>query len=350
MAIIDRRTLLTASLAGTATAALGGLSIPVQAQSATKAIKPERLRSGDTVMIVAPAGVEYNKFRLTLSIESLEALGLKVKVAESTLNRHGYFPAEDEVRAAEINYAFADNEIKAVIAFKGGWGAARTLPYLDWDLIAKNPKILMGYSDITSLLNAVYQKTGLITFHGPNAGSAWGEFSTKNVKEILFDAKAQHMENPNEKGEYLTARTNRTQTIVKGTAEGRMVGGNLTVLTSLQGTPYFPDTKNNILILEDIGENIYRIDRMLTQLSLGGYLDDCAGIVFGGMTDVDSDGGYGDFSLMDILEQHCIRTGKPTFIGAMFGHISDKRTMAIGSNVKMNADAGTITMLESGVV
>ena len=349
MATIDRRTLIAASLAGTATLALGGLSSSASAQSNQNTIKPERLRSGDTVMIVAPAGVEYNKFRLTLSIESLEALGLKVKVAENTLNRHGYFPAEDQIRAAEINQAFADDDVKAVIALKGGWGAARTLPYLDWDLIANNPKILMGYSDITSLLNAVYQKTGLITFHGPNAGSAWGEFTTSNVKEILFDAAAQHMENPREKGQYLTVRQNRTQSIVSGEAEGRMVGGNLTVLTALQGTPYFPDLKDKILLLEDIGENIYRVDRMLTQLSLGGHLKDCAGIVFGGMTDVDSDGGYGDFSLMDILEQHCVPVGIPTFIGAMFGHISDKRTMAIGCNARIDADAGTITMLESAV-
>ncbi len=349
MTTIDRRALLAAGIVGTAATALGGMSNSAFAQNKSP-IKPERLKSGDTVMIVAPAGVEYNKFRLQLSIESLEALGLKVKVADNTLERHGYFPAEDEVRAAEINQAFADTEVKAVIAFKGGWGAARTLPYLDWGLIAKNPKIIMGYSDITSLLNAIYHKTGLITFHGPNAGSAWGEFSTHNVKEILFDAAAQHMVNPKEKGEYLTQRRNRTQTIVKGTAEGRMVGGNLTVLTSLQGTPYFPETKGKILMLEDVGENIYRVDRMLTQLSLGGHLNDCAGIVFGGMTDVESDGGYGDFSLMDILEQHCVRSGKPTFIGAMFGHIDDKRTMPVGCTVRMDADAGTVTMLESAVI
>ncbi|MBL4601793.1 MAG: LD-carboxypeptidase [Emcibacteraceae bacterium] len=346
---LSRREILTASITGTAAIAMACNSSPALAQSKT-VIKPERLKAGDTIMIISPAGVEYNKLRLQLSIESLEALGLKVKVSGYTLTRFGYFPAEDEIRAAEVNKAFADNEVKAIIALKGGWGASRILPFLDYDLIAANPKILLGYSDITALLNAINLKTNLMTFHGPTAGSAWSRFSAQNVREILFDAKAQNMINPQNKGEYLTVRKNRTQTIVAGVAEGQLVGGNLSVLTAVQGTPYFPKIKDKVLMIEEIGENIYRVDRMLTQLALGGHLDECAGIVFGGMTDVGTDGGYGDFSLMDILEQHCARAAKPTFIGAMFGHIPEKRTMPIGCNVKIDANNGTITMLESAVV
>lgn len=348
---MDRRNFLTAGIASAAATAIatnvsGNIA---NAQTTKPIIKPEKLKEGDTVMIVAPAGVEYRKLRLKLSIESLETLGLKVKVAENTLGRFGYFPAEDEVRAAEINQAFADEEVKALIALKGGWGAARTLPYIDFDLIEKNPKILLGYSDITALLNPIFDKTGLITFHGPIAGGSWNRFTTQNVKEILFAGAAQHMVNPQEKGEYLAVRQNRTETIVSGKAEGRLVGGNLTVLTALQGTPYFPDTKGKILMLEDVGENIYRVDRMLTQLALGGHINDCSGVVLGGWTDVDTDGGYGDFALLDIFEQHFIPAGKPVFTGAMFGHISDQRTMPVGCNVTMNADEGTVTMLESAV-
>ncbi len=345
---MDRRTILKTSLAAGTTLALSTFAAPAIAQTGS-VIKPKRLSSGDTIMIIAPAGVEYDKFRLQLSIESLEAMGLKVKIAENTLNRFGYFPAEDEVRAAEINQAFADPDVDAIIALKGGWGAARTLPYIDFDMIKANPKAFIGYSDITALLNAIYKFTGLITFHGPTAGSAWSSFSAENFRDILFDGNAQHMENPQDKGDYLTVRQNRIQTIIPGTAEGRLVGGNLSVLTAIQGTPYFPDIKDRILMIEEIGENIYRVDRMLTQLALGGHLDECAGIVFGGMTDVDSDGGYGDFTLMDILEQHCKRAGKPAFIGAMFGHIPEKRTMAVGCNVRMDANNGTVTMLESAV-
>jgi len=345
---IDRRDLLKTSVAaGTALLAASSTS-PALAES-NSIIKPERLKQGDTIMIVAPAGVEYSNLRLKLSIESLEALGLNVKVAEHTMDRFGYFPAEDKVRAAEMNAAFADTSVKAIIALKGGWGAARTLPYIDYDLIAENPKILIGYSDITALLNAINLKTGLVTFHGPTAGSAWSSFSAQNVLEILFEGAAQHMENPQKKGDFLTVRKNRTQTIVPGTAEGRLVGGNLSVLTAVQGTPYFPNIKDKILMIEEIGENIYRVDRMLTQLALGGHLKESAGIVFGGMTDVDSDGGYGDFSLMDILEQHCTKAGKPAFTGAMFGHIPEKRTMPVGCKVKIDANSGTVTMLESAV-
>lgn len=348
---MDRRDFLAAGVAGAAATALAGsmASSTANAQMTNSIIKPEKLQKGDTVMIVAPAGVEYNKFRLQLSIESLEALELKVKVAENTLGRWGYFPAEDEVRAAEVNQAFADKEVKAIITLRGGWGAARTLPYIDFDLIKENPKILMGYSDITALLNPIYDKTGLITFHGPIAGGAWNKFTQDSVNEVLFEGKAQHMVNPQEKGEYLTVRENRIQTIVSGTAEGRMVGGNLTVLTALQGTPYFPNIKDKILILEDVGENIYRVDRMLTQLALGGHLDECSGVVLGGWTDVSTDGGFGDFALMDIFEHHFASRGKPVFTGALFGHIADNRTMPIGINVKIDADEGSVTMLESAV-
>lgn len=346
--MIDRRDLLKTGVAASSAIALAGVSSTASAQSLMP-VKPKHLSESDTIMIVAPAGVEYDKFRLKLSIESLEAMGLNVKVAENTLNRFGYFPAEDEVRAAEINQAFADPEIDAIIALKGGWGSARILPFLDFDLIKANPKALIGYSDITALLNAIYLKTGLITFHGPTAGSAWSSFSADNFRKILFDGEVQHMKNPEDKGDYLTVRQNRVQTIIAGSAQGQLVGGNLSVLTAVQGTPYFPDIKDKILMIEEIGENIYRVDRMLTQLALGGHLSECAGIVFGGMTDVDSDGGYGDFTLMDILEQHCNRAAKPAFIGAMFGHIPEKRTMAIGCNVKIDASIGTVTMLESAV-
>ncbi|MDG1437924.1 MAG: LD-carboxypeptidase, partial [Emcibacteraceae bacterium] len=169
------------------------------------------------------------------------------------------------------------------------------------------------------------------------------------VKEILFEGKAQHMVNPQEKGDYLTVRNNRTETIVAGQAEGRLIGGNLSVLTAVQGTPYFPDTKGKIIMLEDVGENIYRIDRMLTQLALGGHLNDCAGVVLGKWSGVDTDGGYGDFTLMDIFEQHFIPAGKPVFTGALFGHIADNRTMPVGCMVKVDADKGTVSMLESAV-
>ena len=346
---VDRRHLLKTSVGASAALITVGATSTAISQS-KPIVKPPRLEQGDTVMIVAPAGVEYSKMRLKLSIESLEAFGLKVQVSKHAMDRFGYFPAEDEVRAADFNAAFANNEIKAVIALKGGWGAARILPYIDYEMIAQTPKVLLGYSDITSLLNAINLKTGLMTFHGPTAGSPWSNFSANNVRKIIFDGARQYMKNPQEKENFLTVRKNRTETIIPGLAEGRLIGGNLTVLTALQGTPYFPDIKNKILMLEDIGENIYRVDRMLTQLALGGHLKDCAGIVFGGMTDVESGERLGDFSLMDILEQHCSRSAKPAFIGAMFGHVPEKRTMAIGCRVKLDADNGTVTMLESAVI
>ena len=138
----------------------------------------------------------YESLELQLALETLEAIGLKAKVGDHVMDRFGYLAGTDEDRAADINAAFADPRIDAVFALRGGWGASRILPYLDFDVIRKNPKILLGYSDITSLLNAVFAKTGLITFHGPNVMSRWNDFTHQGMRRVLFEARAEVYENP----------------------------------------------------------------------------------------------------------------------------------------------------------
>ena len=245
---MQRRSILQLAVAG---ALASGVALPAFAQQGHR---PRRLSPGDTVALVAPASVTYESLELQLALETLEAMGLKAKVGDHVMDRFGYLAGKDEDRAADINAAFADTRIDAVFALRGGWGASRVLPYLDFDVIRKNPKILLGYSDITSLLNAVFAKTGLITFHGPNVMSRWNDFTHQGMRRVLFGARAEVYENPVIVDDDLVARDHRIQTITSGVAEGPLIGGNLTLMSALLGSPYLPSFSGAILFLEDVGE------------------------------------------------------------------------------------------------
>ena len=314
-------------------------------------LRPERLREGDLVALVAPAKVTYDREVLRIGVESLEALGLRVTIGEHVLSRYGYLAGRDRERAADINAAFAAAEVRGLVALRGGWGAARALPYVDFDAIAAHPKVVLGFSDITTLLNALHARSNLVCFHGPNGLSSWTEFSTQEMKRVVFHAETPVMTNPRIRQDTLAVRNYRTWPIVRGRARGRLVGGNLTLFASLAGTPYFPDTTGAIVFLEETDEYIYRCDRMLTQLALAGVFERAAGVVLGAFTDCDvSPTGYGRFSLNDVFEQHLVPLGKPAFAGAMIGHVSHKRTIPIGVRAEIDADAGTIELLEPAVL
>lgn len=314
-------------------------------------LRPARLREGDLVALVAPAKVTYDREVLRIGVESLEALGLRVTVGEHVLSRYGYLAGRDRERAADINAAFADDEVRGLVALRGGWGAARALPYVDFDMIAAHPKVVLGFSDITTLLNALHARANLVCFHGPNGLSSWTEFSTQEMKRVVFHAETPVMTNPRIRNDTLAVRKYRTWPIVRGRAQGRLVGGNLTLFASLAGTPYFPDTTGAIVFLEETDEYIYRCDRMLTQLALAGVFEKAAGVVLGAFTDCDvSPTGYGRFSLNDVFEQHLVPLGKPAFAGAMIGHVSHKRTIPVGVRAEIDADAGTIELLEPAVL
>ena len=188
------------------------------------------------------------------------------------MDRRGYLAGSDEDRAADVNRQFEDSSVAGIVAVRGGWGCARILPLLDYQLIGRNPKILVGYSDVTALLLGIHSKTGLVTFHGPVGIGPWNSFTVEHFTRILFEGQAVELSNPRFLGDNLTQVQNRIQTIVPGVARGRMLGGNLTVLSAIVGSSYLPDWNDAILFLEDIQENIYRVDRMLTQLALAGIL------------------------------------------------------------------------------
>ena len=267
------------------------------------------------------------------------------------LSRHGYLAGVDKDRAADINEFFADDAIRVVVPIRGGWGSSRLLPYLDFATIARNPKVIVGYSDITALLLGIHAKTGLVTFHGPNGLGRWDAWSLEYVKRVLFRGETVIMENPTTLSERnaLTQTENRVQTITPGIARGRLLGGNLTVLTAIVGSPYLPAFDDAILFLEDVGEDLYRVDRMLTQLKLAGVLGRLRGFVFGTCAECGPGEGFASLSLEEIFADHIKPLGIPAWAGAMIGHQMPQWTVPVGVEAEINASRGTIRTLAPAV-
>jgi len=322
-----------------------GLSSSTYAQNSL--IKPERIRPGDRVGLVNPATAAFESEPIEIMTDALESLGLDVVLGNNYYNRHGYFAGTDADRASDLNTLFRNPEIRMIYA-RGGWGSARVLPLLDYDAIRRNPKVLLGYSDATALLTGVHAKTGLVTFHGPNPLNT---FSAKYFRHVVMNGEQVTMINPTDKTEETLVQTeNRVRTIKGGKANGRIFGGNLTVLTAIMGSSYLPEWDNTILFLEDVNEAVYRVDRMLTELSLAGVLDKIKGFVFGRCTDCQPDNSYGSLTLEQVLEEHIKPLGIPAFSGSMIGHIEQQFTIPLGIDVEIDADAGAIRMLEAGVI
>lgn len=315
----------------------------------SRPIKPLRLKAGNTIGLINPAGATFLPDDITMVQESMAALGLKTKLGAHVLDRYGYLGGKDADRAADINAMFADTTIDAVLCVRGGWGCNRILDLVDYELVSRNPKPIIGYSDITALLIAITAKTGLITFHGPVGISTWNSFSLDYFKRILFDGEAVTMINPKSIGDNLAQTKDRVETITAGTARGKLIGGNLTVLTAMVGSEYLPSWKGVILFVEDDNENIYRIDRMLTQLKLAGVLKQLAGFVFGKCTKCGPGEGYGSLTLPEVLHDHIRPLGIPAWYGAMIGHIENKFTVPVGADAEIDATGGTIRLLENAV-
>ena len=243
--MMDRRGLL-AGISGAVVAA-GMPSVSAAAPGGL--IRPPRLREGDVVGLVEPAGFTDDAFDLDLVKETIRAMGLRPKAAPHLVERYGYLAGKDADRAADVNAMYADPEVKAVFAVRGGWGCARMLPYLDFKTIRANPKLLTGFSDITALHLAFAARAGFTTIHGPNAASGWGKLSWDSFRAVAFDGATPTYVNPVGAEDRLVPRSGRIRTFGGGKASGRLLGGNLTVLTALMGTPWLPDFTGAILFV-----------------------------------------------------------------------------------------------------
>ncbi len=304
-------------------------------------MKAKRLRYGDTIGIVAPASPS-TEGKTCSAILNLTTFGYKVKLGRSVGLSRGYLAGDDAQRAEDLMEMFEDEEVDAILCLRGGYGSMRLLNRLDYKQIRRHPKIFMGYSDITALLNTIYQRSGLITFHGPMAAS---DLSGEPDSFTLLAMK-QQLECGIRPGFLCNPAGLPVEVLREGRAEGRLVGGNLSLITALMGTPFEVETKDRILFLEDIGEEPYRIDRMLTQLRLAGKLKDAAGILLCDWNSCHAKEPEESLALSEIFAELVLDCGKPVLRGYNIGHCQPLLTVPVGAKVRLDSEEMAIKILE----
>ena len=337
--MVSRRSTILGLAGACATLAMPG----VAREKSLARLRP--LRAGDTVGLVAPASSDDDPLHLETALNTVRGMGLVPRLGAHVSERYGYLSGTDRDRAADVNAMFADDQVRAIFTIRGGWGSARLLPLLDWNVIAANPKLLVGSSDTTALHLALASRVGFPSIHAPNVSNRWDALSWEGFWAQAFAGQtpllgaAKGSDGPEERW--------RTTTLRSGKARGRLLGGNLTVLSTLMGTPWLPDFTGAILFLEDVGEAEYRIDRMMNQLALAGVLGKLAGVIFGQCTRCTSDyPDYAGFTVPQIMAQYLTPLKVPAFIGANIGHVANQLSLPVGAPVEMDADAGTIRLLQ----
>lgn len=303
--------------------------------------RPKRLLAGDTIGICAPAGALRRTEEISEFTEILVEMGFHVKVGPNVSKKYGYFAGTDKERAADFMQLIEDTSVKAIFCLRGGWGCARLLPLINFESIERNPKIIMGFSDVTTLLNAITAKSNLVTFHGPSGNSSWNAYSKSYIRQTLMNGEAVQYKN--------TSADSEIVTYTSGLATGILWGGNLSVIASLIGTGFLANNFSGILFLEDVGEEPYSIDRMLTHLKLAGIFDQVNGVVLGNFRKCVAEEPERSFTLEEVFEQHFGNFGKPVYYGAQIGHAVNKFTVPVGVEAEINADLGTISLINAAV-
>jgi muramoyltetrapeptide carboxypeptidase len=308
-------------------------------------LKPPRLRRGDLIALISPASAPSTPEKIEKAVRYLESLGYRTIIGKNALAQRGYLAGTDEQRASDLNEMLNNRNVKAIIALRGGYGTPRLLPRVDYRAVRRNPKILVGYSDLTALQLAMHRKTGLVTFSGPMAAvemwNSMDRYTEENFWSILTSQTRRALSNPSDRPAI---------PLRKGNAEGRLMGGNLALIISVLGTPYAPDFHRSILIVEDIDEAPHRVDRMLMHLENAGILKKLRGLVYGQFTDcVPSDASAPHFTVEEVLLEFAIRAKIPVLGGLQYGHISKKLTIPLGIRAKLDVSEGVLTMLEAAV-
>lgn len=335
----------------------GAAALPFLAQSifATgpkrpKLIKPKRLSPGDKVGMIAPAsGVSAETW--DRAVKNIESLGFKPEVGEFARGMKGFLSGTDKERLHDLHWAFGDPTIKAVWCVRGGGGAPRLLLDINYDLIRKNPKVFIGFSDITALHVAIHQNCGLVTFHGPVGTSTYSDYTRMHVMNVLTRPTAPYKVDISADTTASESPFFHAEIIAKGKCRGRLIGGNLSLLAAVAGTKFaLNDIKDKILFIEEIGEPPYRIDRMLTQLRQSVDLRSLAGIALGVFDDTSASAGKTAQPVLDVLRDRLGDLGVPVAYGLSFGHIRDNMTLPYGIEVELDADDLSITFLETAVL
>lgn len=315
-----------------------------------KIIKPKRLASGDTVAVIAPSS-GVSEFDFDEALQNLADLGLNTRVGKYARGGSGFLSGTDAERLSDLHWAFSEKEIKAVWCVRGGYGTSRILPRVNYKLIKKNPKILIGFSDITALHIAIFQQTGLVTFHGPAATSNYTEYTKNHVLNTLMNPTARYQIKLPEVPADEDPELYKTTVIKAGRCRGKLIGGNLSLLAALAGTPFqLKKIKGKILFIEDVNEPLYKVDRLLTQLRQSVKMRSLAGIAIGVFTNRgNGDPGSYTQGLNEVFKERLGDLGIPVISGLSFGHIRDQFTLPLGIKAEMNTADSTITLLEPAV-
>ena len=315
-------------------------------------IKPAALRPGDLVRLIAPSSPPVDETSLPQAIRGLESLGYRIGYSPGIFRRHGFLAGRDEERARDLEEAFADPEVKAVFCLRGGYGSGRLLSRLDWEVVCSHPKVFLGFSDLTAISCGLWVEGGWVTFSGPVALSDLRDgkpipASWEHARSCFGSAKPI--------GSIFSHLFSRegVRVISPGLARGRLMGGNLSILCSLLGTPWQPDFAGSILFLEDVAEPTYRIDRSLTQLGNAGVLSAAEGIALGDFSYSEdrrrNDEKHEVQVLDEVLADRLSGLGKPVVVGFPFGHVKPKATLPFGCMATLDGERGDLVIEEGAV-
>ena len=309
-------------------------------------IKPKKLKRGDLIGIISPASATDDLVRLEQGIRYIEGMGYQTIQGKNMNKQNGYLAGTDKERLEDINDMFGNKKVKAIFCLRGGYGAFRLLDKIDYKFISKNPKIFVGFSEITSLQMAFLSKAKLITFAGPmvlpNFSSEVSSFTEDNFWKTITSSKLQSKVNIEVLNEPSLTKSEKVV--------GKVVGGNLAVLSAMIGTGCLPNFKNKILLLEEISEPPYKIDRMLNQLRLQNIFDEVKGIILGNFIDcIEQDKNKNMMVLTDVLSDYFASLKIPVIKSFPFGHSKDIITLPIGCKIEINLKKGIIELSEAGV-
>jgi muramoyltetrapeptide carboxypeptidase len=306
-------------------------------------IKPKAIKPGSRIGLIAPAGPVTSEI-LQQTVSKIESLGFNVSFNPCILDKKGYLAGEDQVRLDDFHQAFSNPDIDAVLCIRGGNGSNRIVNKIDFNLIKKNPKIFVGYSDITVFLTAIWQNAGMVGFHGVVGTSDFTDYTRKNFLEILSCKDSSYEIHPFD--------TKSIEIITKGKATGELIGGNLCLITTLLSTPYEPDFTDKLVFLEDIDEPPHKIDRMLTQLLLAGKLQNAAGLLLGDFTG-GNDAAYNEqhntLTIGEVLNERLNRLKIPVIKGFSFGHIPNQAIFPVGVKAEIDTAIPFVKLLEAPV-
>jgi muramoyltetrapeptide carboxypeptidase len=296
---------------------------------------PPPLSAGARVALVAPAGPLRSAEELDTSIANARSLGWEPIAGANVCARADYLAGSDSDRLLDFNTALADESVDAIWCVRGGYGAMRLLPHIDWASLTRRPRALLGFSDVTALHAAASTRCELITYHAPTARGRLTDFSRSSLVRAVIEGRDS------------CGRADGARAVRPGRAHGRLVGGNLALLAALAGTPYAPDYRGALLVLEDVGEPAYRIDRMLTQLRLSGALAQIAGLVVGHFTEATPGHDLSPEAVDALIGEAADVAGVPALAGVPVGHIDDQWTIPLGANAELDAESLTVTVQRS---